>query len=768
MARDTTHPNQSAPGGQWLAKPETCSLPQLAATPGRCFVGLLLTLALTCLPTATSWAVQSTAAIAMDRPRIGLVLGGGGARGAAHIGVLRVLEELRVPIDYIAGTSMGSIVGGLYAAGQTPDQIEAALRGIDWNDVFRDRPPRKDISIRRKADDRSYLVDRELGFEGAQVKLPFGLIDGQKIDLVLQRLTLPVAQVQDFDRLPIPFRAIATDITSGGAVVLRSGNLAQAIRASMSVPAVFAPAEIDGRLLVDGGVANNVPVDVVRDMGADIVIAVSVGTPLNPREQLTSLLAITEQLTGLLTWRNTEVQLATLGERDILIEPQLGAFPSNDFAGAPEVIPMGFEAAQRQRTALARLGLSPTDYAVYRRIVPDSEVEEPPIIEFVRLDNRSALSDQVLRARLRVKLGEPLDVDALQQDLGRIYGLESFESVRYELVEEDGKTGLVIKAREKSWGPNYLKFGLALSSNFSGTSSFNLGASYRRPTLNRLGGEWRVAGQVGEEPVLAVDFYQPLQPGTGFFVSPALFIANRNVNFFEDGNRIAEFQVREAGVGLDLGYELGTFGEVRLGYRGAQGEAKLRTGEPALGDRDADRGELFVGYGHDTLDSLRFPSDGAFYSLQWVSSRTELGAEADYDLALANGLVAHSWGRDTLMLRSRLQTTVDGDPDLGGLFRAGGFLNISGLDPNELTGQHFAFFSAIYQRRIADWAFLPTYLGVSMELGNVWPDDVDWDDLLTAGAVYLGADTFVGPIYLGYGHASSGRDNIYLFLGRPF
>ena len=266
------------------------------------------------------------------------MLGGGGARGAAHIGVLQVLEEMRIPVDYVAGTSMGSIVGGLYASGMSTDDIEREVLAMDWDDLFKDNPTRKQRSFRRKSDDRIYAFEAKPGFNDGQIELPLAFIRGQKLDLALNRLMLPIVDVTDFDDLPIPFRAIATDIETGGEVVLGTGSLPKAIRASMAVPAAFDPVEIDGKLLVDGGLANNVPVSVARDMGADIIIAVDVGSGLLKREQITNALAITGQLANFLFLLNTRQQLESLGPKDVLIIPELGDIGGGSFDRAAETI----------------------------------------------------------------------------------------------------------------------------------------------------------------------------------------------------------------------------------------------------------------------------------------------------------------------------------------------------------------------------------------------------------------------------------------------
>ena len=358
------------------------------------------------------------------RPRIGLVLGGGGARGAAHVGVLKVLEELRIPVDYVVGTSMGSIVGGLYASGMNSQQIEQILQAMDWNDVFEDYPSREQRSFHRKQDDRTYAFKVKPGFNHGKIQIPLAYIRGQKLDLVLSRLSLSAFEVKDFDHLPIPYRAVATDIETGKEVVLATGSLAQAIRASMAVPAAFDPVEINGRLLVDGGLANNVPVSVARDMGADVLIVVDVGSGLYSRDQITNALDVTGQLANFLFTLNTEQQLKTLGTRDVLIRPPLGDIGGGSFERAAEAIPIGERAARESTEALRRYSLSPEEYARYlaSHNVPQANA---PVIDFVRVDNHSRLGDAVIAERISAEPGQRLDLDRLEKDIGRVYGLRA-------------------------------------------------------------------------------------------------------------------------------------------------------------------------------------------------------------------------------------------------------------------------------------------------------------------------------------------------------
>jgi NTE family protein len=720
--------------------------------------------------TAGSQEKAETVSSELSRPKIGLALSGGGARGAAHIGVLRVIEELRIPVDYIAGTSMGSIVGGLYASGMSPDQIEQEVAAMDWEDVFLDEQQRPDRSYRRKQDDRGNYIKFRPGIKDGEITLPSAFVQGQKFDLELARLTTPVAHIRDFDRLRIPFRAIATDATTGEKVVLGKGDLAQAIRASMSVPGAFAPVEIDGRLLVDGGMADNLPIDVVRAMGADIVIAVDISTPLLKRDELESVLSLINQLTGFLTRRNVEEQIATLTKRDILLVPDLKDVGSADFVQAREAVKLGYAAADRSRGTLSALSLPPESYAQYLASNPIDR-RGIPTIAFVRMDNQSRIGDSLILQRLNVKVGEPLDREKLEAAIGRVYGLQSFESVRYEVVEENGQTGIVVHAREKSWGTDFLQFGFELAAGMEGgDSAFNLGVVYTRTPLNSLNGELRLAAQIGDEPHLGAEWYQPLDPLSRYFVHAGALHQRRKINIYSGDTAVARYRVIDSGLQLAIGREFGTWGEARIGVHRYTGEAEAIIGPPVVGDLDFDGGDVFVRVAVDRIDNVRFPRDGHTGSLQWTGSRESLGADSEFDQATLRFAAAHSWGGHTLFGKTLYATTVDDNAPLQNQFRLGGFTELSGLQPYQLTGQHAGLLTFGYMREVELMQFLQFYGGVTVEAGNVWQAEsqISFGDSIKAGSLFAGFDTPIGPLYVGLGLAEGGRESLFLRLGQPW
>lgn len=703
------------------------------------------------------------------RPRICLVLGGGGARGGAHVGVLEVLEKLRIPIDCVVGTSMGSIVGGLYASGMSADEIAKQMREMDWKDLFQDKPSRADLSFRRKTDDYIYAFGIKPGFNDGKLQFAPALIRGQKFDLALNRLLLPVIDVKDFNLLPIPYRAVATDIETGKSVVLGSGDLTRSIHASMAVPAVFDPVDIDGRLLIDGGISDNVPVNVARAMGADVVIVVDVGSGLFNRQQIKGLGSITGQLANYLFTLNTEQQLKTLGPQDVLIRPPLGNFGGGDFAKVTDTFPIGEQGALAVSDELKRYSLSPQEYARYRaqHAPPPRQI---PVIDAVRIENHSRVGDAVIADRITAKPGQPLDVEQLDQDIGRIYGLDIFQSVRYDLQHEDDQDVLVISDQDKSWGPGYLQFGLASSNNLNGNSTFKAGVLYTRTEINQLNGEWRLGLQMGDQPGIVTELYQPLDPLGRYFASGLLGYGKTNENIYDDsGDLISRNQVDTYRLELATGREFGTWGEGRIGYRRESGDSTVTIGAPAP-STPVNNGEVFIGLQDDKLDNVNFPTSGHYGTVELRFERGKLGSNTDYDQAVAGYLQPFSWDRNTVLVRIAGFSTTDGTAPLNTQVNLGGFLRLSGLQENQLTGQYAGIITLAYMHRINDIRLFQAYAGASLERGNVWQNssDISFSNAITGGSLFLGVDTPIGPLYFAYGRASDGEHSFYIYLGPRF
>jgi NTE family protein len=724
------------------------------------------------LPAESIAQVDAEAVEVTTRPRVGLVLGGGGARGAAHIGVLKELERLRIPIDVIAGTSMGAIVGGLYATGVRAEELEALVGSMDWTAALSDQPARETLNFRRKQDEREFPVNFQLGIRGTDLLLPQGVIQGQELELLLRELTLSASHITDFDNLPIPFRAIASDIVAGEAVVLKSGDLAKAIRASMSVPGVFAPTTIDNKLLVDGGLVGNLPVDVMRAMGVDVIIAVDVEFPLYEAAELGSVLAISEQMLTVLIRKETLRQIETLTDTDILIRPELGTYASANFADILKTIEPGRQAAIEQAAGLQKLSM-PVDewepYVAQRKL----SLNKNETLSFVRVKHDGKLASEVLESRLSVQAGDPINAELLAQNADRLYGLQLYQHVGYGLVEEDGGTGVEYRAVTKSWGPNFLQFGISLEDDFEGSTAFNLAARMTRSGLNRLGAEWRTDLQLGTDPSLLTEFYQPLSFDARFFVAPRLELRQSNLNAFSLTDTIARYRVSEGDLSLDFGRELGTFGEFRMGvYRGG-GQARVKVGDPSIPSIDFNTGGVFAKLRFDTVDNSRFPRKGVLADIEWNLSRPGLGADSMFDTLKGEFSQTWSRGKSSLQLGLVYATTLNSETTVQDYFPLGGFLRLSGLERGEISGPHAALTRLVYYRRVGDTTGdlfeTPIYVGLSVEAGNVWQarDDISFDTMQLNGSLFAGVDSYFGPVYLAAGFAENNETNFYLFIGAP-
>ena len=737
------------------------------------------------------------------RPKIGLVLSGGGARGVAHIGVLKVLEELRVPVDMVLGTSMGSLVGGIYASGLTPDELEAKVRTIDWDTIFKDDPPRQQIPWHEKKDDYTSLFGLEFGFRDGKILLPYGTTAGYKFEFLMTDMVGLAAgrEARNFDSLPIPYRAVAMDLEDGSMRVFDSGVLVKAMRASMSVPAFIAPVTIDGRLYVDGGMVRNLPVDVAREAGCEIIIAVNLGTPPLRRDQLTSVAAVAMQSINLMTEHNVKASLAQLTEKDILIEPKLGEFSSGDFAKAMETIPIGIAAARAVQEKLERLSVSDADYKAWQRsfaerkpaevmvadieveknmkwvnpVVIESEIEKKPgIMEYLvtKQDEKGLKKLEEMPSAMKKKDGEEMDLTQLQNTLTTIYGRGDFERLDYSLVEKDGKETIVVEGIEKPWGPDYLKFGLGFAADMSSPVRFNIAASYRKTWLNRYGAEWRTDAQLGYTKSLYTEFYQPVGITVGSFVAPWAGVVAAPVNYYFDGTYLGQYGVVKTRGGLDIGVQ-GKIGTVRLGFYQGYVSANSEFGVLHLPDFNVRQGGFMGSFAIDQLDSADFPREGILIAGKYFGTDEAFGAQDSYnkyELGLKKpfAIGSHSLTVALAYADNAGSTLPPYDP-----FSIGGFLNLSGYKFNQLVGQGYTFGELVYMYQFGS---LPSplgkglYLGGSLETGQVHHlfDPKAVNGWLFGSSIFLAADTIFGPFYGAFGYAGDGSVSFYVMLSRPW
>ncbi len=704
-----------------------------------------------------------------ERQKIGLVLSGGGARGAAHVGVLKVLEELHIPVDYVAGTSMGAIVGGLYASGMSIEELESVMGDTDWSAFYSDRQPRAERSLRRKSDGNGFLVNFDVGLKGGRLIFPLGLVQGQKFEIALRRWLLPVATTKDFDRLPIPFRAIATDVATGELVLLDSGDLASAVRASMSAPGALKPVRLDGRLLVDGGLVNNLPVQVVKDMGADILIVVDVGFPLLDEEKLDSVLAVSNQMLTIMIQGNARRQLEMLGDNDVLITPELGHLGSAAFDRIVEAVTIGENSARKLEDKLIGLSVDNQMYALHKSH-QSKRRSGPPVIDRVLIENQSLLSPEVIASRLSDHTSKPLDVDQLEAEINDVYGFDTFESVTYSIDQKDDETELLLTVKEKSWGPNYLRFGVNFEDDFEGTSNYNLAARLTKTEINKLGGELRFEAQIGTSPRFFTEWFQPLDYKSRWFLSSEFEYGNDNDILFDGGGtRLAQLRSEQTRVAFGGGRQFGNWGEVRLALTQIRSGASLQIGQPFSGDFKSDIRASVVSFVYDTIDNDSIPRFGTQAGLQRIASHEGLGSDRSFDLAQFSILKPYTRGKNLNWWNFGAVTSGNLAP-----FALGGLFSLSGYAAEEIQAKNVAIGRLLYYRRLGD-AELPVfdttvYVGASLEVGNVWNrrSDISFDSTLTAGSLFIVLDTLIGPIYLAYGSAEGGRQSAYLFIGQTF
>lgn len=717
-------------------------------------------------------------------PRVGLVLGGGGARGIAHIGVLKVLEELRIPIACIAGTSMGSLVGGVYASGMSAAEMERWVAGIAWADLFTDDPPRAEKPYLAKRDDFENLFDMELGLRGTRILMRPGSTGGYKFEFLLREMLARAGNFSqfDFDALPIPFRAMATDIEHGESKEFRDGDLVKAMRASMSVPGAIAPVEIDGTLYVDGGLLQNLPVQAAREACADVVIAVNVGSGLLPREELDSALNISLQMLNVMMEQNVRSSIASLGGEDVLIQPALGDFSPVDFETSTRLIPLGEAAAREQAEALRRFSVSETAYRNWRAAVAARLPAVPEVREVTVATTGGRVNPEVIERELAEVPGIDLrrrpesdfSLANLNRRLEQIYGRGDFERMDYRMLDSETGRTVEVEGVEKSWGPHYLKFGLGFATD-SDQTRFNANLSQRSTWINSRGAEWRNDLQIGFRDRLVSEFYQPFSSRAGFFVAPRLELEQEPIVQFVDGDYIGDYRVTTARGHLDLGVQ-NKYGELRLGLFGGHLNAQEDLGVlNLLPNYSREQRGYTLRILFDQIDDPDFGYNGVLVRFSSLGTLADWGSDDDYNRSELFLMGAKSVGRHSLEISAYLGRTLRGELPPYDPFLLGGFLRGSGYRMDELAGDEVDLLRGVYSYKIAS---LPpplgrgVYLGGSLEAtrGALDPVAAADDRIRHSASLFIAADTFLGPAYLAWGQVIGGggdEGTLYLRLGRP-
>jgi len=748
------------------------------------FLLLVFSLASCLLAPILSHAESITVpATQVKQPKICLALSGGGARGFAHVGVLKVLEELRIPIDCIAGTSMGAVVGGLYAAGFSASEIEARLDALKLNDIALDRVERRYLPQSVREEDEQYPLGATLGLSANGVRLPAGVVQASQFLEILQNWTAHLQPDIEFDSLPIPFRTLATDMETGKMVIFTKGPLHKAIRASMAAPGVFAPIEIDGKLLSDGGLVRNLPVDIAKQMGADVVIAVNIGTPLMPRDQLLTLFNVSQQMVNILTEQNVEAQKSLLAPNDLLIEPNLGNISFMDFARSKEAVLIGEKATHELDAKLAAYSLPAEIYAIRHEIRLNPQL--PPIkIQFVDVVTNGAVPESDIRRQLNIRTGHEYKADDINRKLAILNNAREFDSVNHELVERNGEYGVRVNAYGRNWGPHFLRFGLALSSGFEGTGGFKLQVGHRRPWLTEGGLEWRNDLEFGNNVKYHTELRQPLFEREGMYLAPFAEVGQNSRNLYNGDTRIAEYNVRSDKLGLDVGFRLGEqsiLGEAKIGLNFNHYRVRPKIGgllyingngslaAESLPSADLQQFGLKTAVVIDQLSDASFPRFG--YKLDASAFLGTNRARKNYQEVAINTTWANSIDNHSINLKLNAAGLLQTDTEIRGVGSTlGGFQQLSAYQPEQFTGNYMLYGSVTYLLRAVkfDLAGQSLFLGTSLEAGNVWnkSGDVSLQSLRKSVSLFAGFNSFMGPIYLGFALGQGGARNVFFQLGR--
>ncbi|MGJ7095130.1 patatin-like phospholipase family protein [Vibrio hannami] len=741
-----------------------------------------------------------------ERPKVAVVLAGGGAKGAAHIGVLKALEEMFIPVDIVTGTSMGSYVGGLYATGMSADEIESFIYSVDWNSGYRDQVSRSERSVREKAYEDHFQLTTDLGLSMGEVRSPKGVVQGQNMMRILRETSGNVPRLSSFDDLPIPYRAVATDIVNLKEVVIDKGLLTDAMMASMSVPGALPPYELNGALLVDGGVTNNMPVDLAREMGADIIIAVDISTDYMKEDDFKSFMSVGGQLSNYLVRRTTQEQTELLTDKDVLLKPEVGKMGTTDFDRMPDAYQWGFDIAMKNRELLSRYTLSSADYQRYidqkqakRRTI---EHGDQLVVDNIELNNQSHYKDSIILEHLNLEVGKSISTEELEKSIRDVYAFDRFERITYYFEKTDEETTLHVDVKEKEWGPNYLKFRFFLEEDFDTESQYGLGISANFTDMNSVGGELKANVELGTDRTLSLNWSSPFFSSQKFFNTAHVvykkdkkntplggFTGESSIEMSENSlsTSYSEFEFEVA-----AGYQPTLWQEAKLGYRYIDGDASLTT-LPVLGRMDYLRRGVFASYKVDTLDNFSLPTKGVLFGVEYfvsddsvtgnsigtdelVNSSSDFKDDLVHEFdAVIRG--AYSAGNHTLVGSAEYGTVEDKSGDNPAIQpkELGGFLRLSGIPRNSLAGQNLFFSSLVYRYQWFENDFglftAPVYLGASLEYGGVWNDtDTSIPDapLYRAGSVFVGVSSPIGPIAFSYGMTEHGYDSVYLIIGQSF
>jgi len=721
--------------------------------------------------------------MAKDRPTIALVLSGGGARGGAHVGVLKVLQEKKIPIDFIVGTSMGALVGGLYASGKTPQEIEKLLTTTDWKNYIRTDFNRADTPMRKKEVEYKYQGRLGLGVNAEdEVVLPTGVFMRQPMLFKFLDETQDEENIKNFDDFRIPFRAVATNIKNGDKVVLKSGSLAKAIYASASIPGGFQPINIDGIDLVDGGVSDNIPIDVAKEMGADIIIAVDVSENFDQNLDVNSYLVVMGQLVNILMRKNANEAISTLSKDDILLTPDLKGFGGLDADKYVEIIQKGVEITRKayasSHSKLKKLSLNDEEYAKYEKKHRTSIVQHPPIIDEIKIDNPTYISNKSILDRLHIYVGKELDEKQLRSDLLHIYNMMIFDSIDYEIKKIDNKNILLISAKPSWNNHGEIRFSLGIEDDFKGHSAYSIKLGYTMFGLNEYGGEWKNDLEIGRNKLVKTEVFQPFDSMQRYYLKPFAIYEER-LDYFPiknyipslSGNR--ELSLQRYGAGLACGMHITTDYEFEAGISAYSDNIKIDSFNI---DDNYDARPIYISVKTDDLDNLNFPNKGVKSKIVWTKEMKDFGSDYDYEQIYMEIEKPISFDAHNITAYLKYGNTYKNNiVAMAGTFTLGGLFNLSGYAPYSLSNENKVLGVLKYRYQLKDGGFFgtlnaPVYAGLSVEIGDVWGKNytLTYDKAKKSATLYLAADTFLGPFYLAYGATADGEQSAYLYLGEKF
>jgi NTE family protein len=719
-------------------------------------------------PATADAAEQETAA----RPRIGLVLAGGGAKGGAHIGALKVLEELRVPVDCIAGTSIGALVGAGYATGQPAAQIEEFVTGIDWAAVIGGVGRRKLEPVEQKRLALEAGSNLQVGLIDGKVVTPSGLADSSSIDDLLRAYVARSRTVTDFDELPIPFRAVATDMVSGDMVVLDHGDIAVAMRASMAIPGAFSPVVLDPWILSDGGMVRNIPIDVARATCADVVIVVNLVEPPPTREKLVQAQQLISRSMDVMFEVNEKAQLATLTGRDILINVPMGDISTGDFERLPETIPLGEAEARKAADRLATLSVPAPQYAAWRSRITTSQTVEAKLAA-VRVEGLEFVNPEYLETLTAVEAGDAIAVGDISDDARHMAALDELESVSYRLEGVPDAATLTWLPKEISLGQDVLRPTLGLFADGGGDFKFLMGVQHLRRWINPLGAQWRNQVQIGDESFLTTSFYQPLDVAQHTFIEPGLFVERIVEDLYNRSERVATYEFIDRGGRIDIGWNASRYAQFRLGYLFDQRRTRIDTGPQVLPQIDADDAGLTFSARYDSRDTPTFATQGLAAALQYKRIDDSFGSDRDWERVEAGVRRSISVGKYVTWLSLAGGTDLDSDLPTDRYFSLGGSRVLPGYQHDELRVSDYWIAESSFLRRLKTLSpikNLAIYAGLGLQFAGLYDrlevEGGDDSEELFGGYLFLAGPTVLGTFTLGLGFAE-GEANVWLSVGKP-